>query len=95
VAWYCVGKRVLDLLCYTGGFALNAQKDGGAGASLGIDSSSPALAQANRNAERSRLADASFECGDVLKVLERLNVRASDSTSRSAIPPSLPDTKRI
>ncbi|KAF8059638.1 hypothetical protein N665_1227s0014 [Sinapis alba] len=42
------GKRVLDLCCYSGGFALNAAK-GGATSVLGIDSSLPALELAREN----------------------------------------------
>ncbi|ESQ29843.1 hypothetical protein EUTSA_v10011478mg [Eutrema salsugineum] len=42
------GKRVLDLCCYSGGFALNAAR-GGATSVVGIDSSSPALELAREN----------------------------------------------
>ncbi|KAJ0253277.1 RlmI [Hirschfeldia incana] len=42
------GKTVLDLCCYSGGFALNAAK-GGATNVLGIDSSLPALELAREN----------------------------------------------
>ncbi|KAG2328091.1 hypothetical protein Bca52824_010819 [Brassica carinata] len=42
------GKRVLDLCCYSGGFALNAAR-GGATTVLGIDSSVPALELAREN----------------------------------------------
>ncbi|CAH8385579.1 unnamed protein product [Eruca vesicaria subsp. sativa] len=42
------GKRVLDMCCYSGGFALNAAR-GGATSVLGIDSSLPALELAREN----------------------------------------------
>ncbi|XP_047330631.1 ribosomal RNA large subunit methyltransferase I [Impatiens glandulifera] len=42
------GQRVLDMYCYTGGFALNAVV-GGATDVIGVDSSSPALELANQN----------------------------------------------
>ncbi|EPS73957.1 hypothetical protein M569_00795, partial [Genlisea aurea] len=42
------GKKVLDICCYTGGFALNAAA-GGASSVTGVDSSSPALAIAKKN----------------------------------------------
>ncbi|CAA7027393.1 unnamed protein product [Microthlaspi erraticum] len=42
------GKRVLDLCCYSGGFALNAAR-GGATSVVGIDSSLPALELAREN----------------------------------------------
>lgn len=44
------GKRVLDLCCYSGGFALNAAI-GGAAEVLGVDSSQEAVQLAARNAE--------------------------------------------
>ncbi|CAN8248220.1 unnamed protein product [Cochlearia groenlandica] len=42
------GKSVLDLCCYSGGFALNAMR-GGATSVMGIDSSLPALELAREN----------------------------------------------
>ncbi|KAK9698239.1 hypothetical protein RND81_08G090600 [Saponaria officinalis] len=42
------GKRVLDICCYSGGFALNASK-GGAAFVTGVDSSMPALELAKEN----------------------------------------------
>lgn len=48
------GRRVLDLFCYTGGFALNAGR-GGAELVEGVDLDEWAIAQAGRNAERNRL----------------------------------------
>ena len=74
VARYCRGKRVLDLFCYTGGFSLSALLHGGAASVLGVDSSAPAVTQAHRNAKLSNLGRdrASFEGGDVLKVIQRL-----------------------
>ena len=50
------GRRVLDVFCNTGGFALSALL-GGAREALGIDSSAEALAAAARNAERNGVAD--------------------------------------
>jgi 23S rRNA (cytosine1962-C5)-methyltransferase len=43
------GRRVLDLYCYTGGFAINAAL-GGAADVLAVDSSSPAVERARENA---------------------------------------------
>jgi 23S rRNA (cytosine1962-C5)-methyltransferase len=50
------GRRVLDVFCNTGGFALSSLL-GGAREAIGIDSSGDALAAARRNAERNGLAD--------------------------------------
>ncbi|XP_024360632.1 uncharacterized protein [Physcomitrium patens] len=48
------GSSVLDLCCYSGGFALNAAL-GGASYITGVDSSSPALELAKSNASLNRL----------------------------------------
>ena len=48
---------VMDVCCYTGGFALNAAL-GGARRVVGVDSSRPALDIAERNAARNGVADA-------------------------------------
>jgi 23S rRNA (cytosine1962-C5)-methyltransferase len=72
VARHCAGKRVLDLFCFTGAFALNGLRHGPAASSLGVDSSGPALEQARRNAELNGLDHWTFEKGDVVKVLARL-----------------------
>lgn len=45
----CQGKRVLDLFCYTGGFALAAAKNGAA-CVVGVDSSALAVETAAENA---------------------------------------------
>jgi 23S rRNA (cytosine1962-C5)-methyltransferase len=44
------GKRVLDLCCYTGGFALAAKVLGGAAEVTAVDLDEKAIAQAQRNA---------------------------------------------
>jgi 23S rRNA (cytosine1962-C5)-methyltransferase len=43
-------KRVLDMCCYTGGFALSAKVTGGAAEVTGVDLDEKAIAQAKRNA---------------------------------------------
>ncbi|KAL5978779.1 hypothetical protein ACLOJK_029896 [Asimina triloba] len=48
------GRKVLDICCYSGGFALNAAK-GGATHVIGIDSSLPALELANENVHLNKL----------------------------------------
>ncbi len=75
-AHYCRGQNVLDLYSYTGGFALNALKNGGAASVLGIESSAVAVEVAIHHAEINGL-DASkirFEASDALAALERLRV---------------------
>jgi len=69
-ARYLQGRKLLDLFCYTGGFALNAAKNGAAEV-LGIDGSKKAIAQAQRNAEINGLP-ARFEVGDGFQTLDRM-----------------------
>jgi 23S rRNA (cytosine1962-C5)-methyltransferase len=71
-AKYLRGKRVLDMFCYTGGFAMTAAALGGAKEVLGIDGSKRAIAQAVRNAEINGLLNVRFECGDGFKALDKL-----------------------
>jgi len=71
-AGYCQGKHVLDLCCFSGGFSLSAAKHGGAAATLGIDSSAPAIELAGRQAEINGITCTQFVAGDVFQVVERL-----------------------
>jgi 23S rRNA (cytosine1962-C5)-methyltransferase len=74
VARYCEGRRVLDLYCYTGGFALTAAKIGGAAEVLGVDSSAPAVTMATENARLNEVADrVRFQQGDVQQTLQELS----------------------
>jgi len=71
VAGLAEGKRVLDLFCYSGGFALSAAK-AGATDCLGIDSSNEAILLARLNAQRNGLDGvAKFEKTDVEAFLKR------------------------
>lgn len=70
-AAYMKGRRVLDLFCYTGGFALAAAKLGGAKEVLGIDGSKKAIAQAEANAALNQLTNCKFESADAFKTLDR------------------------
>jgi 23S rRNA (cytosine1962-C5)-methyltransferase len=72
VASYCVGRRVLDLFCFTGGFALNAIRHGEAAEVIGIDSSATAIERAREHAALNAIDRATFEVGDALETLERL-----------------------
>ena len=72
VAGYARGRRVLDLFCYTGGFALNALVHGGAASVLGVDASKSAIELARRNAAENRVESAQFEAADVFDTLESL-----------------------
>mmetsp|Transcript_23190 Transcript_23190/g.55935 ORF Transcript_23190/g.55935 Transcript_23190/m.55935 type:complete len:601 (-) Transcript_23190:54-1856(-) len=67
VAELCQNKRVLDLCCYNGGFALNAMIRGCAASSIGVDSSQDAINAAMANAELNGLSgmDVSFVKDDI------------------------------
>lgn len=73
VAAYAAGRRVLDLFCYSGGFAL-AAAIGGAKSVLGVDSSKQAIALAEKNREFNGLSYdiCQFQPNDVAKALKKL-----------------------
>jgi 23S rRNA (cytosine1962-C5)-methyltransferase len=71
-ARYCRERRVLDMFCYSGGFALNAAAHGHAREVLGIDSSEKAVVLARANAELNGLTNVRFEQADCFKALEAL-----------------------
>jgi len=65
--------RVLDLCCYTAGFAMNAVRHGAAREVLAIDGSEPALGTARANIESNGLTEAiRLEKADAFKALEAL-----------------------
>jgi 23S rRNA (cytosine1962-C5)-methyltransferase len=72
------GRRVLDLFCYQGEWALHAAR-GGAESVLAVDSSEGALAAAARNLERNGLAERvtlkRADCFDAARELERSGQR--------------------
>ncbi len=71
-ARYCHGRRVLDMFCYSGGFAIAAAGLGKAREVLAFDSSSKAVALARANAELNELNNVRVEAGDGFAVLESL-----------------------
>ncbi len=71
-AGYLHGRSVLDLFCYTGGFALCAAVRGGAAEVLGVDSSAKAIALAKANGQLNGVANVRFETGDGFQTLEQL-----------------------
>ncbi len=70
VARYAVGRRVLDICCYAGGFSINAARN--ATEVLGIDSSARAITLATENARLNNIDNARFEVGDAFGTLDRL-----------------------
>lgn len=69
---YVHGRRVLDMFCYSGGFALNAARHGGASEVLCVDSSDKALSLARANAELNGVANLQFRAEDAFGALQEL-----------------------
>ncbi len=88
------GRRVLDLFCYQGEWALHAAR-GGATSVLAVDSSEPALNAAAANAKRAGLDDRiGFRRGDVFEVLRQLE-RAGERFGMVVLdPPALIKSRR-
>jgi 23S rRNA (cytosine1962-C5)-methyltransferase len=100
------GARVLDLYCYTGGFAVQAAR-GGAAAVLGIDRSEPALALAIEAAELNgvggtcsfRRGEAFAEAGGLATKDERFDIVIADppafAKSRKDAPAALRGYRKL
>jgi 23S rRNA (cytosine1962-C5)-methyltransferase len=71
VASYAKGRRMLDAFCYTGGFGLHAALAGATNV-LAADSSGPALALAQANADLNHLSSVTYVREDVFLQLDRL-----------------------
>jgi 23S rRNA (cytosine1962-C5)-methyltransferase len=105
VATLARNARVLDLYCYTGGFAVQAARAGAA--ALGIDRSEPALALAaeaaalNGVAERCsfRRADAFAEAARLATGAERFDIVIADppafAKSRKEVPAALRGYRKL
>lgn len=94
LAELCKNKRVLDLCCYNGGFALTAMIQGNATSAIGVDSSQDAVDAATANAHLNGLSDAdvSFVKADIAAFMRS----ASDANDEFDIvvldPPKLAPT---
>jgi 23S rRNA (cytosine1962-C5)-methyltransferase len=89
-AGYVHGGRVLDVCCYSGGFALNAARHGQAREVVAIDVSESALATARANAELNGLASLiHFEKSDSFKALENLRAAGEKFNVIVLDPPKL------
>jgi 23S rRNA (cytosine1962-C5)-methyltransferase len=87
---YLEGPRVLDVCCYTGGFAMNAARHASAPEVLAMDISEPALAIARDNAARNELADRiRFQRSDAFKGLEELRAAGERFNMIVLDPPKL------
>lgn len=94
VARLAGGARVLDVYCYTGGFAVQAAA-AGATEVLGVDRSVPALALAARSAALNGVAEhCRFERGDAFDTLETLAARSEGYDIVVADPPAFVKSKK-
>jgi 23S rRNA (cytosine1962-C5)-methyltransferase len=89
LASFCAGRRVLDLCCNTGGFAVYAKALGGAADVVGvdIDESVIALAKANANLNQARVrflqADLFAWLRDVIPAGQRFDVVVLDPSKQT------------
>ena len=65
-------RRVLDMFCYSGGFAVTCALSGGAKSVLAVDSSAKAAALARANAEFNRASNITVEAADAFERLDSL-----------------------
>ena len=69
-AAHFAGRRVADICCYTGGFAICAEKLGGASEVVGLDTSNTAVDAARRHADLNGCERTRFETGDCFQWLD-------------------------
>jgi 23S rRNA (cytosine1962-C5)-methyltransferase len=94
VASYTRGRRVLDLFCYTGGFALSAARLGNAASVVGIDGSERAIAAAQANAVRNEIGNVEFKVGDGFDALDEFRSRGEKFGAVILDPPKFARTRR-
>jgi 23S rRNA (cytosine1962-C5)-methyltransferase len=94
VAGLARDARVLDLYCFTGGFAVQAAR-GGAAAVLGVDSSAPALDLAADAARRNGLGEiCAFRAGDAFGEAARLAASGARFDIVIADPPAFAKSRK-
>jgi len=71
-ARFARGRRVLDMFCYSGGFATACAVSGGARSVLAVDSSAKATALAKANADLNGAANVAVETADAFEKLSAL-----------------------
>lgn len=77
LASFCAGKRVLDLCCNSGGFAIYAKTIGGAGEVVGVDLDEDILDLAEQNARLNK-AKVRFIQADIFHWLRELSVNKAE-----------------
>lgn len=96
LAAFCRGRRVLDLCCYSGGFAINAAL-AGATSVIGVDSSAPAVQLATRNAVLNGLDPATchFLQADVMDFMKDVRSRGQTWDVVILDPPKLAPSRKV
>lgn len=93
VAEYVQGRDVLDVFCYTGGFAIHAAR-AGARSVLGIENSEAAVVMARQNAELNGVLDrCTFIAGNAFDHLRRLSEEGKQFDTVILDPPAFVKTK--
>ena len=93
-AAYFRDRRVLDMFCYSGGFALSASALGGARDVLGVDTSRRAVALAEANAQINGLTNVRFEVGDGFQRMESLRSAGEKFGGLVLDPPKFAGSRR-
>jgi 23S rRNA (cytosine1962-C5)-methyltransferase len=93
-ARYLRNRRVLDMFCYSGGFAMAASAIGGAHDVLGVDTSQKAVTLAWANAQRNGIDNVRFQCGDGFQTLETLSVGGERFDAVVLDPPKFARSRR-
>lgn len=86
-------RRVLDLFCYQGSFALHALQ-GGAVSALAVDQSESALEHARADAEQNRLAGLETRHGNVFDVVRELREQGQTFDLVVLDPPAFAKSRR-
>jgi len=87
------GRRVLDMFCYSGGFAV-ACAAGGAASVLAVDSSPKATALARANAQLNAVANLAVETADAFERLEGLRAAGERFSMVVLDPPKFARSRR-
>ncbi len=87
------GRRVLDLFCYQGGFALHALR-GGATSALAVDQSEEALAQAELDAACNQVTGLQTRRGNVFDVVRELREKNEQFDLIVLDPPAFAKSRR-
>ena len=89
------GPRVLDMFCYTGGFAIQVARNPGVKEVVAIDVSESALTLANNNAQLNGVAEKiRFQKGDAFQVIQQLHAAGERFDNIILDPPKMARHKK-